>query len=182
MSESKVAARYAQAVFEIGEETGQLGQLTEQLTRFAREFTGSKELRDVLLSPRVEEPARTSLIQALATRLQLGPMAVNTLRVLARRRRLSAVSAIADRLRTLSDERQGVVRVQVTSPRPLTETFMQRLVAQIETATGRKVVVERQLDPSLIAGVITKIGGHTVDGSLRGRLAQYGQSLTTPAN
>jgi F-type H+-transporting ATPase subunit delta len=151
--------------------------MSDQLTRFAREFSGSKDLREALTSPQVSDVARTGLIQALSARLQLAPMSVNTIRVLAARRRLSALPAIAVRLQTFADERHGLLRVKVTSAKPLADSYFQRLAGQVEAGTGRKVVLEKVVDTSLIAGVITQIGGHTIDGTVRGRLAQYEQRL-----
>jgi F-type H+-transporting ATPase subunit delta len=177
MSESKVAERYARAIFEIGEESGLLASMSEQLTRFAREFSGSRELREALTNPAFGETERAAIIQTLAARLQLSPVSTNTVRVLSARRRLSALPAIAVRLQSLTDERHGLLRVKVTSAKPLAESYFQRLASQVEAGTGRKVVLEKVIDSALIAGVITQIGGHTIDGTVRGRLAKYEQRL-----
>jgi F-type H+-transporting ATPase subunit delta len=177
MSEAKVAERYARAIFELGQETGQLSSLSDQLSRFARELGGSKELSAVLDSPSVDAESRGRLIQALAGRLALGPLCVNALRLLASRGRLEVLPAISTRLQSLADERHGLLRVRVTSARPLPDSYFQRLTSEVETRTGRRVVMERSVDASLIAGVVTQVGDYTVDGTLRGRLAQYEQRL-----
>jgi F-type H+-transporting ATPase subunit delta len=70
-----------------------------------------------------------------------------------------------------------VVRATVTSAAPLSETFYQRLNEQLATMVGKRVVLDRRQDPSLIAGVVTRIGDNTIDGSLRGRLDELERKL-----
>ncbi|HEX2881152.1 MAG TPA: F0F1 ATP synthase subunit delta, partial [Polyangiaceae bacterium] len=68
-------------------------------------------------------------------------------------------------------------RVKLTSAEPLAEGYSAQLVQQLEQSTGRRVVVEKKVDPSLIAGVVTTIGDNTIDGSLSGRLREIEQQL-----
>lgn len=177
MIDSVVAERYARAIFELGVETNQQGPLTEQIQQFAELYAGSAELRSMLDNPLVDEPKREAVLKDLAKRLGLGQLAVNAVRLLAERRRLFALPAIARRLGSLADEKAGVLRAVVTSAGPLPESYYQKLVAQLEKASSRKIVIEKQQDPSLIAGVVTRIGDHTIDGSLKGRLEQLERQL-----
>jgi F-type H+-transporting ATPase subunit delta len=80
-------------------------------------------------------------------------------------------------LATLADEKAGVVRATVTSAGPLPDSFYERLTKELETATQRKVAIDRQEDPTLIAGVVTRIGDNTIDGSVKGRLAEIERLL-----
>ncbi len=177
MSESAVADRYARAVFDIGVETGQLDVLVNQIAKVARVYAESADLRSVLDNPLVAEEQRDAVLKELASRLELGELATNTLRLLARRKKLRALPDIARRLGALSDERAGVVRAKVTAAKELPDSFYTELSQKLEQATGKKVVLERRQDPSLIAGVVTQIGDHTIDGSLRGRLRDLHRQL-----
>ena len=80
---------------------------------------------------------------------------------------------------SLADEKAGVVRAVVTSAGPLPESFYERLMKELESATSRKVAIDRQQDPSLIAGVVTRIGDNTIDGSVKGRLAEIERQLSS---
>ncbi len=182
MSESAIAERYARAMFELGLETGKLEQLTSDFRRFYDAFTCSAELRGVLSNPAVSEEQRTSVLRTLASRLAMGTEALNAVRLLTRRRRLAQVPAISRRLGTLADERAGIVRVKVTSAAPLPDTFYAQLAAKIETGLGKKPVIERSTDASLIAGVVTTIGDNTIDGSLKGKLEALEQRLTSSSS
>lgn len=177
MIDSAVAERYARAIFELGVETNQQGPLTEQIQKFAELYANSPELKSMLDNPLVEEDKREAVLKDLATRLGLGQLALNALRLLAERRRLFALPGIARRLGTLADEKAGVLRAVVTSAAPLPDSYYQKLVAELEKASSRKIVIEKKQDPSLIAGVVTRIGDHTIDGSLKGRLEELERQL-----
>jgi F-type H+-transporting ATPase subunit delta len=176
-SHATIAERYARAIFELGVESGTLAALVDEVRRFAGAYETSDDLRGVLENPLVPNEQRDKILRELASRLGLGPSALNTVRYLAQRRRLAVLPDIARRLDTLSDEKQGVVRATVTSAAPLSEAFYQRLSEQLATMVGKKVVLDRRQDPTLIAGVVTRIGDNTIDGSVRGRLETLERKL-----
>jgi F-type H+-transporting ATPase subunit delta len=70
-----------------------------------------------------------------------------------------------------------MVRAVVTSASALPESYLAKLQAEIEKATGKKVAIVHQQDPTLIAGVITRIGDLVIDGSVRSRLSSFRDSL-----
>jgi len=177
MSQAPVADRYARAIFELGVETNQLASITEQVRRFAQAYSGSAELRAVLDNPIIEVDKRDGVLADVATRLGLSGHGLNLIKLLASRKKLRVVPDIARRLDRFSDEKAGVVRATVTSARPMPDSFYQKLVAELESATARKIVLERKEDPSLIAGFVTRIGDNTIDGSVKGRLNEIERQL-----
>lgn len=182
MSDSVVAERYARALFELGLESGQLAMLTDQLRTLANTFQESAELKSVFSDPRVTEAQAQKVVDALAQRLALNPLAKNALLVLVQRRRIHALADIVRRLVSLTDERTGVLRASVTSAAPLTDVQATRLSEELERLTGKRIVLERRTDSSLIAGLVTKIGDHVIDGSLRGRFEALERQLTESPN
>ena len=181
MSHAPIADRYARAIFELGVETGQLAPITEQVRRFAQVYAGNAELRAVLDNPIIEQDKRDAVLADVSARLGLMGNALNLIKLLASRKKLRVISEIARRLDSFSDEKAGVVRATVTSAGPMPDTFYQKLVAELEAATARKIVLERREDPSLIAGFVTRIGDNTIDGSLRGRLTEIERQLVGQA-
>lgn len=177
MSQAAIAERYARAIFELAAEGGQVGPVSAQLKSFADVLAGSAELRAVLENPTLVEATRDALLKDVGARLGMSPVALDSVRLIAQRRRLPAISEIATILTRLADEKAGVLRATVTSAKPLPEDYYQRLSQELEKRTQRKIVLERQQDPSLIAGVVTRIGDHTIDGSLKGRLAAMERQL-----
>ena len=77
----------------------------------------------------------------------------------------------------LLDERLGVVRAQVTSARPLDGLQQRELAAKLEQVTGKQVRMEVAIDPSLIGGVIAKVGSTIYDGSVRNQLSAFKSRL-----
>jgi F-type H+-transporting ATPase subunit delta len=97
------------------------------------------------------------------------------------RRRTKTLPYVARMLRELADARKGVVRAEVTTAVALADAYYARLQAQLEKMTGKRVVVDRVIDPTLIAGVVTRIGDRIFDGSLRTRLQSLKDSLMPTA-
>jgi F-type H+-transporting ATPase subunit delta len=177
MSNESVARRYARAIFELGKEGGNLPALSRELADFAATYEGSEELRSVLENPLVQEEAREAVLTDIAGRMGLTQTGVSTLRLVARRRRMVALPEIARQLARLADEEASLVRASVTSAGPLSESYLNDLRAALEKTTGKKVAIVHQVDPSLIAGVVTQIGDQVIDGSVRARLAGFRDSL-----
>src|SRR5262249_38746728 len=103
--------------------------------------------------------------------------AINTLRLLTQRRRLGAMPEIARDLERLVDEDSKIVRAEVTSASALSPAYLERLKAELERATGQRVVIVLRGDPSLIAGVVPRTGDGRMEGSLRARLSAFRDSL-----
>jgi F-type H+-transporting ATPase subunit delta len=172
-----VATRYARALLELGQETRTLDALIGELESASSTYTGSAELRSTLENPRLGRDVKQAIIVDVANALGLSAHAKNTLRLLVERRRISALSSITARLRELADREKGLVHAEVTSAIRLTEDFYERLRGQLESLTGKKISVRRSEDPSLIGGVVVRIGDTVIDGSLKSRLESLKQSL-----
>lgn len=177
MSQAAVAQRYARAIFELGLESGEVAAMVAPITRFAEAYAQNAELRSVLDNPLVEQAQRDAILADVSAHVGLDGTALNAVRLLASRHKLSVLPDVAKLLARLSDQHAGVVRASVTSAVPLPESFYRRLQGELEVATSRRVVLERLHDPSLIAGVITRIGDNTIDGSIKGRLAEMERQL-----
>lgn len=172
-----IARRYATALLEIGVESGKLDSLVEELDRAAQTYDASAELRAALADPLVPIAAKHAILNDLAMRLGLGQAAKNTLTMLLDRRRIQAVVPIAARLREMADAQRGVVRAEVHTAMPLPEEYFTQLQHQLERVTGRRIALDRKLDPALICGVVVRVGDTVYDGSLISRLRQIKDSM-----
>src|SRR5262249_1790302 len=140
-------------------------------------YAQSSDLARAMGSPLVPEEARVATMNDLADRVGISPLSKNALGVISRRRRVFALPAIAAELDRLSDEKSGVARVTVISAERLPDSYRDRLVQELSSMTGKKVVLEQRLDPELLAGVVVRIGDRVIDGSARTRLAELRQQL-----
>jgi F-type H+-transporting ATPase subunit delta len=177
MSYDAIARRWARAIFEIGKETGAVTRLEAEVSAFAQTYADNAELRTVLDNPLVPEAEREAVIVEIAGRMGVSDAAKSTLRLLAKKRRLVALPDIARQLARLADDDQNVVRAEVQSAAPLSDDYLGKLRAELERATGKKVVVTHHQDAALIGGVVTKIGDQVIDGSVRARLTGFRESL-----
>jgi F-type H+-transporting ATPase subunit delta len=181
MSVPIVARRYARAVLEIGVELGQLDGIVEEVAAFAAAWEASTEFRNAIENPLVAHAAKKAVVNELAERLGASATTRHTVLLLVDRRRARALPYLAKTLRELADARKGLLRAEVTTAAPLSDTYYARLEAQLEKMTGKRVVVERRTDPTLIAGVVTRIGDRILDGSLRTRLQSLRDALMPAA-
>lgn len=172
-----VSRRYATAILEIGTETGTLDALVSEISRVAEAYNSSEELKSALENPLVPYEAKKAILNDLADRLGLSATAKNTLSFLGDRRRMRALPSIAQRLRELADQKKGLLRAEVVSAAPLSEDYYTKLRAQLERMTGKQVAIDKREDPSLLAGVVTRIGDTVLDGSLKTRLQQMKSQL-----
>jgi F-type H+-transporting ATPase subunit delta len=177
VSTEAVAQRYAQAIFDLGNESGELPVLVQDIRNMAEAYRASPELGQLMASPLVSEEARLATMTEIADRVGISPLARNALGVLTRRRRLFALSAIATELDRLADEKAGITRITVISAERLPDSYRERLLEQLGTMTGKKVVLDQKLDPNLLAGVVVRIGDRIIDGSARARLAELRSQL-----
>jgi F-type H+-transporting ATPase subunit delta len=180
VSASVIAGRYAQALLELGVAQGDLDKIVEEMAIFAAAWEASADLRNAVENPLVAHPAKKAVVGDLADRIGATITSRHALMLLVDRRRAKVLPAIARRLRELADARKGILRAQVTTAAPLSAAYYTRLQARLEGMTGKRVLIERNVDPSLIAGVVTRIGDRIIDGSLRTRLHSLRDAMTPP--
>jgi F-type H+-transporting ATPase subunit delta len=172
-----VARRYAQALLELGVAQGNLDKLVDDLETVAGAWETSQDLRNALENPLVAQAAKKAVMSELVEQIGASPATRNALLLLVDRRRITILPYVARTLRQLADAQKGIVRAEVTTATPLGEAYYTRLQAQLEKMTGKHVVVDKVTDPSLIAGVVTRIGDRIFDGSLRTRLQSVRDAL-----
>lgn len=175
--EGSVARRYARALRDIGVAQGTYEQIGKDLEVFAKLVAGSAELSNALTNPIFPLSQRKSVLDQLSLRLGVLPAVRNFLMLVADRGRLSNLSDIARELAALVDEQAGRVRALLVSARPLPEDVTLTLRSAIEKRLGKRVILERREDPSLIGGLLAKVGDVLYDGSVRNQLEQAKEQL-----
>lgn len=177
MTTSALAKRYARAILELAQEQNQVERVGKELAEFAAMWQESSELRDLFANPKFGADVRKQTLVELTTRAALSPTAKNSVLYLADRNRISALPDIARAYEELAERAAGTMRAEVTSAAPLPDTYYAQLQKALEQATGRKISIEKKTDPSLIAGVVTRVGDQVFDGSVRTRLSELKEAL-----
>ncbi|MCB9708907.1 MAG: ATP synthase F1 subunit delta [Myxococcales bacterium] len=174
---SIVAQRYANALFELAKEQDRLEDVDMQLKGLSELWRKSSSLRDVFSNPKFDAEQRRAIIDDIVNRVQGAVLVRNLLRLLSDRSRMKIIPALAVAFRRLTEARLGKVHAEVVSAVPLPEPYYDQLQQRLEHVTGKHVVIEKRVDPSVIAGVITRVGDRVFDGSAQGQLLQLREQL-----
>jgi F-type H+-transporting ATPase subunit delta len=171
------ATRYARALFDVALKESDPVQIERDLASFAGLLSSNAELHGALTNPVVPASAKRQLVDVLTTRLAMASPPRKLLLLLADRDRLAAIPDLLDVYRERLREHQQVVRAQVTTAAPLTPDRTAQLQKKLADITGGKVEMTTSVDPSIIGGVVTRIGGTVYDGSLATQLAKLKEKL-----
>lgn len=177
MSVGAVAERYAQALFELGDESGTLSAMSEKLREFALTYDSSRELRGALNNPVLSIEQRKALISEISKKIGVPEVGIKGLQFMAQRGRLPALSATVQRLTELCDQKNGILRASVTTAAVMPDSYYESLSSQLSRATQKKIVLERSVDEDLVGGAIARVGDMLIDGSVRGKLQKLERDL-----
>jgi F-type H+-transporting ATPase subunit delta len=167
---ASLAERYAAALFELADERHALDAVADDLRELRTMLQQSHDLARLLRSPVLSREDQAKAIAALSERAGLSELTRDFLGVVAGNRRLFAVPAMIEAYLNQLAERRGEVTAEVTTAQPLNETQQNALGEQLRRAVGRRVTVDLRVDPSLLGGMIVKVGSRMIDGSLKSRL------------
>ena len=167
---SGVAARYASALYDLADEKGALDAVAGDLAALQQMFDGSDDFRRFIKSPVISRDDQSKGIAALAAKAQLSPLAHKFLGLLAVNRRLFALPGVIAGFRAILADRRGEATAQVTSAAPLSDSQTTALIEALKKAIGRKVDIATKVDPSILGGLIVKVGSRMVDSSLKSKL------------
>lgn len=176
MREERVARRYARALFQAALRTQAVDAVNEALQQLLRTLHEQPPLRYLLLNPLVPRERKQQMVQESIGR-QTHPLLASLLNVLVDKRRERLLPEVARGFSELRDEHLGIVRVRAVTAYPLDSQQEQALIRSLERRTSKTVVLETQVDPSLIGGILVRIGDTIIDGSVRGQLQRLRQYL-----
>ncbi len=174
---SGVAARYAAALFDLAEEAGELDGVAEDLAALRGMLAESADLRRLAASPVAGRDAQAAALDALLERAGAGSLARRFVGAVARNRRLSALDGMCVAYRGLLAARRNELTAEVTTARPLGDSQLGALAAELRRATGAAVAVDARVDEGLLGGMVVKVGSRMIDSSLRTQLQRLELSL-----
>lgn len=160
---------YATALFQVARAEGSLDDVEDELFRFSRVLESSDELRGALTDARIPPEKRQAIVEDLLGD-RAHPVTVNLVSFVVGAGRARDLPAIISRLvERAAAERKKVV-AEVTAAVPLDDDQQRRLAEALSKATGRSVEVKVVVDPSIIGGIVARVGDTVIDGSIRHRL------------
>lgn len=184
MTLSAVAARYANALADVVTAPASPvppSRAIQELRLFEAALAESHALREALATPAVPGSRKKAVVGRIAAKLEISRISRNFLFVLVDHRRVSSLAEIIRALEQALDERLGFARAEIAAARDLTERQRATLHAEFERLTGKRIRPYYSTDPSLLGGVIARIGSTIYDGSVRGRLESMKRRLSAEA-
>ncbi len=174
---SGVAERYASSLFELALEANSEAAVAEELTRLESLIEESDDLKRLIVSPVFSAEDQFKAIGAIADKAGLTGLIGNFMRVVAKNRRLFAVPGIIRAYRMIAAKHRGEVSAEITTAHALSQEQETELKAALKSVTGKDVAMHVTVDPSIMGGLIVKVGSRQIDTSLRSKLSSLKLAL-----
>jgi F-type H+-transporting ATPase subunit delta len=176
---SAAAARYARALFDVllKESPASVEKVQADLQEFANLLTENAQLAGVLGNPAIPASKKRAVAQDLLHHATMPSPAAKLILLLAEKDRLMLLPAVAKAYRERLMDHLKIVRGEVITAMPIPDDKLRAIEQGLARATGRKVVLEAKVDPSIIGGVVTRLGSTVYDGSVTTQLQKMKQAL-----
>ncbi|MFC1798770.1 ATP synthase F1 subunit delta [Thermodesulfobacteriota bacterium] len=177
MKSLTIARRYAKALLLIGKEDDQTDTYREELDRAAQLLKREKELEHAVCNPLYRLEDRKKVMALVIEKMDLSPVMSSFLKLLFAKGRIGYLSDINSFYQKLADQLKGIERASLISAVELSSETVDKIRETLAQMTGREIILEKELDPGLIGGVVTKIGDLVLDGSIKTQLLNMRESL-----
>jgi F-type H+-transporting ATPase subunit delta len=176
---SSAARRYAEAAFEVALRDGAVETWRRDLDAAAA-VVGEPATAQAIHNPGIASAVREEAVRAGLAGTVEQPV-LNLILFMFRRGRIEDLARVAAEFRRLDDRRNGITNAVATSATPLEPSEVEALTARLEQMTGGKVELVVETDPSLLGGLVVRVGDRLIDGSVRGRLERLRNQLVSGA-
>lgn len=176
MSQRTVARRYATALYQEADDSGELEAVDEDVLMVRQSLESNRELSRFFESPVISQEKKDTIVRELFGD-RVVRLVVQFLRLLIEKDRETMTKAILDQYQALRDEHRGIVDATVQVARPLADEDRETLTDALEAKTGKSVRLHVEEDPDLIGGLLVRIGDHVYDASVRNQLSSLHDRL-----
>ena len=165
-----VAGRYASALFELARDERSLDGVAADLDAFDAMIRESADLARLVRSPAFTAEVQTRAVEAVLAKAGMGGLAANFIKLVASNRRLFALPGMISAFRALVQQSKGIVRAEVRLAEQPSEAVIEEIKSSLRDVAKSDVDLDLRIDPSLIGGIVVKLGSRMVDASLRTKL------------
>jgi F-type H+-transporting ATPase subunit delta len=176
---STAARRYAEAAFEIGLRDGTVDAWRDELDAAAT-VVSDPDVAAGLHDPSIPTAEREAAL-AKGMGASVGKPVLNLILLMIRRGRIDQLPRVAEEFHRLDDRRNGITTALATSAAPLGPAEVSALTERLQEMTGGRVRLDLEVDPSLLGGLVVRVGDRLIDGSVRGRLERLRNQLVSGA-
>ena len=163
---SGVSGRYASALFELAQDMKVTDAVGVALNQFGAMIDGSADLQNLVRSPVFTAEQQVAAISGVLASAKIEGLAANFIGLVASKRRLFALPGMITAYRQLVADSRGIVRAEVALAEQPSAGQLKDIAAALKDAAGKEVEIDLRIDPSLIGGLIVKMGSKMVDASL----------------
>ncbi|MEK7813973.1 MAG: ATP synthase F1 subunit delta [Candidatus Desantisbacteria bacterium] len=181
MLQNSVAARYAQAFFDIAKEDEQIDEYGQELTIVSDALSMNPEFFRLIRHPAMTDVQKKELLKQILTACSLSKPTHEFLMVLERRKRMNLIQKIADSYLQMADNQKNIITVIVTSAIPLSSTQQDALRNKLSQMISSVIKLKMQVEPEIIGGLIIRLKDRVIDGSVRGRLERLKAGIVREA-
>ena len=168
--ETGLAGRYATALFELAQEQGAIDAVSADLAGFKRAMDANSDLARLVKSPVFSREDQARALKPLLEKMSAGKLTIQFLLLLAAKRRLFALEGIITGYERMVARSRGETEAEVTSARALSDGEIAELKTLLKAKLGREPRLNSKVDPSLLGGLVVKLGSRMIDTSLRTKL------------
>jgi F-type H+-transporting ATPase subunit delta len=168
--QASLAGRYATALFGLARDEQQIDAVTRSLDTLEAALAESSDFRALVSSPLVSRSDAAKAIEALTAPLGLDPITARFTGVLAANGRLGELRNVIRSVRRLAAGHRGETTAEVTSAHPLNDRQIAELKANLKSRVGRDVLIDAKVDPTLLGGIVVRLGSQMIDASIAKKL------------
>ncbi|RIX31835.1 F0F1 ATP synthase subunit delta [Sphingomonas edaphi] len=168
--QASLAGRYATALFGLARDENQIDAVSRSLDSLEAAIAESADFRALTTSPLVGRAEAGKAVRALVPSLGLDPITAKFLGVLADNGRLSQLKAVIKSVRQLAAGHRGETTAEVVSAHPLDDGQIAALKTNLKARIGRDVAIDARVDPSLLGGIVVRLGSQMIDASIKTKL------------
>jgi F-type H+-transporting ATPase subunit delta len=178
MSDSETVSTYARALYDLAAVSGAFDAVDEGLKAVVKAVRGNVDLREAFLDAGVPAEKKREIVRAIFGDAVV-PEVVAIAGLMVERGLTDLLGQVSSEYERLLEEKRGVVVAEVTTAVPLSDALRTRLVEKLAAATGRTVSLREHVDPAIVGGIVIKVAGRVLDGSVTTQLRELRQVLST---
>lgn len=177
MSGPLIARRYAEGLSAVVTNEADLQPVLDALGEFVDVYTKSDELRFVVENPAIQGSVRVKVLDEVLRRMRMPESAASFVRVLFKRRRLGSLPETLEHFSHLCDVRLNRETAEITTAVPLSGAQSESVRHAVATFAGKSIRPLYHVDPSIVGGVVVRVGGFIVDRSVKRELTRLKREL-----
>ncbi len=170
MTVSGVSARYARALFDLARESGEVEKVRDDLIRLGELIAGADGLARFIASPLHDAEEQIGGLTAVLEKMGASPLTINFIGTVTKNRRLPLLPEMIRAYEALVAGMKGEISARITSAARLTAAQNKKIASALKAALGSEVKIENIVDPSIMGGLVVRVGSRMIDTSIKTRL------------